>query len=152
MEETETTTAKRECGPCTVCCTVMGVEELKKKNYQRCCYLTERCSIYEARPPGCRDWSCNWLLGTLEGDERRRPDQLGLMFTYELKGEKMILTAYEVWDGASQQSDARLLLDKLQQKWPICLVYTSNMCTILSPDPVQRALLKDIVAKHAVLD
>jgi hypothetical protein len=145
-------TPKRECGACTACCTVMGVSELKKKNYQRCCYLTERCSIYAARPAGCRDWSCNWLLGILEGDERRRPDNFGLMFTNELKGDKVILTAYEVWEGASKQPKARFLLDKLQEKWPVCVVDTKNNFVILWSDPQQRKSINDLVAKHALIE
>ncbi|MBI3836635.1 MAG: hypothetical protein HY288_01705 [Planctomycetia bacterium] len=74
------------------------------------------------------------------------------MFTNELKGDKVILTAYEVWDGAAQQPQARYLLDKLQEKWPVCLVFTSNKFIILWPNPEQRAQLAELVAKHALVE
>ena len=136
----------RECGKCTACCTVMAVAELKKRNYEKCCHLADRCSIYASRPPSCRDWSCNWLLGEIEGDERRRPDNLGLLFTWESRGDGCILAAYEVWDGAANDPKARYVLNKLQKQWAICLVYTSNRFEILSSDKGQREELTKAVA------
>jgi hypothetical protein len=124
----------------------MAVAELKKKNYLPCCHLKDRCSIYADRPPSCRDWSCNWLLGQVEGDERRRPDNCGIIFTWELRGGNYILTVYEVWDGAAQDPKAQYLLKKLQKRLVICLVYTSGLFEILAPDADQRAeLTKSVV-------
>jgi hypothetical protein len=110
----------RVCGPCTVCCTVISVSEMQKPNYCRCKHLTESgCGIYETRPGVCRTWSCGWLLGAEPwGDERHRPDNLGLIFTREqVPGLKDILMiVHEVWPGASQSSKNRYLLKKLAQK------------------------------------
>lgn len=57
-------TVKRECGPCTACCTTHLVRELKKPAQTLCKHVDERgfsCSIYEQRPQSCRDYSCWWL-------------------------------------------------------------------------------------------
>jgi hypothetical protein len=36
------------------------------------------CAIYANRPPTCKEWECEWLIGRLtEGD---RPDKLGAIF------------------------------------------------------------------------
>lgn len=130
----------------------MAVAELKKKNFERCCHLSDRCSIYEKRPQSCRVWSCNWLLGLIEGDARRRPDKLGLIFTVELRGERYLLTAYEVWDGAAKAPPAKYILEKTQKRYPIALVYTSNRFEILTPDERQKAELTEIVRNSVIVD
>jgi len=142
----------RKCGACTACCTVMAVAELKKKNFACCCHLQERCTIYEKRPQSCRDWSCNWLLGLIDGDERRRPDKLGLIFTVELRGSSHLITAYEVWDGAVNGPPAKYILEKMQKRYPIALVYTSNRFEILTPDERQKAELTEIVRNSVIVD
>lgn len=117
----------RICGPCTACCTVMAVQELGKGNYERCRHLTSSgCGIYPDRPGTCRDWSCLWRLGLIEGDERRRPDNLGLLFTPLRHGGTAVLTAYEIWKDASKEPPAKYLLGQLQRKLPVVVVNPSN--------------------------
>lgn len=70
--------AARACGPCTVCCTVVGVAEIGKGLRERCAHDTGvSCGIYAERPESCRTFSCLWLLGMF-GPEGR-PDKLGVM-------------------------------------------------------------------------
>lgn len=65
----------RECGECTLCCTVTRVPELKKAENYACNYCTdEGCSIYDERPVSCQGFRCSWLDGEL-GDDMR-PDKL----------------------------------------------------------------------------
>ena len=115
----------RNCGSCTACCTILGVAELNKPNYTPCLHECKAgCAIYSTRPVSCRVWSCNWLYGREPGgDERRRPDQLGLMFTHEEFGRRgKILTAYEVWPGAAKEPRADFLLRKLTARGQFVLV------------------------------
>lgn len=37
------------------------------------------CSIYEARPEPCREFSCAWLVGVRALDDGDRPDKLGVV-------------------------------------------------------------------------
>src|SRR5665213_2690643 len=87
--------AGRECGECTACCTVIAVHELQKANNQACCHLGDGCRIYPTRPDSCREWSCLWLNGGLPGDDLRRPDRLGLVFSLDAVGRYPLITAYE---------------------------------------------------------
>ena len=82
-------TPARECGSCSLCCKVVGVEELGKPEgtwCQHCKPGFHGCTIYKDRPQGCRDFTCAWLesvnipdfmapilshvviMGNLEGD------------------------------------------------------------------------------------
>jgi hypothetical protein len=103
----------RECGACTVCCTVLAEVELKKP--MRCaCDHVERggCGIYANRPQGCRDFHCLWLRGALPAGEEFRPDRLGVLFDgYRRKGsDRVRLVALEAWNGAFEQPAARALI------------------------------------------
>jgi hypothetical protein len=127
----------------------MAVAELEKRNDERCCHVGNGCTIYDSRPSSCREWKCNWLLGLIGRDERRRPDKLGLVLTFELRGGKYLLTAYEVWEGAAREPKASYLLQKLGRTMPIILVRPSNLFEVLSPDAEQREQLTAIVANGA---
>jgi hypothetical protein len=133
LSEAEQRAAKqrgsRTCGTCTACCTILGVVELNKPNYSPCSHECKAgCAIYSTRPVSCRVWSCNWLYGREPaGDERRRPDKLGLMFTHEDIGRRgKILTAYEVWPGAAMEAPAAFLLRKLTGRGQFILVLSGG--------------------------
>ena len=63
--------AGRECGTCTLCCKVAAVEEFSKINGAWChhCVKGQRCAVYDARPPSCRSFYCQWMLQPLLGPE-----------------------------------------------------------------------------------
>src|SRR5262245_46776403 len=61
----------RACGTCTLCCKAAAVEELAKPMGAWCphCRRAEGCAIYDARPPSCRTFHCQWMLAPGLGDE-----------------------------------------------------------------------------------
>lgn len=78
------------CGPCNLCCTVMGVVfddgRPKKEGGTRCEYAKcGGCSIYPDRPTSCREFQCLWLYtqGNPRGLESMprhlRPDKTGVV-------------------------------------------------------------------------
>lgn len=70
----------RQCGECTVCCTAMGVPELKKPAWTKCAHVCATgCAIYPVRPKGCADFFCLWRQGF--GEEEWRPDLLGAVLS-----------------------------------------------------------------------
>src|SRR5947209_18423059 len=75
--------ATRQCGECKECCVVLPIldEELSKPGHQPCKHLCGcGCDIYKERPGVCRDYECLWLSGDIDGDQRTRPDNLGVIF------------------------------------------------------------------------
>jgi hypothetical protein len=125
-----TTVNFRSCGDCQACCTVVGVQELSKPHWTRCRHQCGTgCAIYEERPRSCRGYSCLWAAGLLDGDERRRPDRLGIIFDLRTAehtasnsvrpGDRVVIQVWEVWPGALDQPTAAGLVNRIAEK---CLV------------------------------
>ena len=74
----------RECGECTLCCKVVGVEDLKKPAGTWCAHCTSSrgCGIYETRPEECRTFVCAWLE-THTLDERWKPSRCKFVVSAE---------------------------------------------------------------------
>jgi len=68
----------KTCGPCTMCCSVLEIAEMKKPAGPLCidCQLGSGCSIYSSRPQVCRDFECEWLIRR-DLSRRLRPDLVG---------------------------------------------------------------------------
>lgn len=72
--------AGRQCGSCTLCCTLIPVEELRKPSGKPCQFQRHGsvgkggCRIYARRPISCRYWSCRWLFDSATA-ELRRPEK-----------------------------------------------------------------------------
>lgn len=67
----------RECGECTVCCTLCRVPELNKLEGITCKYCDKGCKIYSDRPLSCSTYKCEWLKSDMS--ESLRPDKSGAM-------------------------------------------------------------------------
>jgi hypothetical protein len=61
----------RSCGTCSLCCKVVGVEEIAKPGGTWCphCQRGKGCSIYEARYDSCRSFYCLWMTESGLGPE-----------------------------------------------------------------------------------
>lgn len=136
QSEAERLESQRECGPCTACCVLpripIGEEDVfpqGKRGYTPCKHLRVSlnlvtgacgggCDIYEHRPGLCRDYKCLWRAGLILGDERRRPDKLGLMFTFDIHDEERgiyVVEAWELWDGAAREHPGRGVIEAIAQ-------------------------------------
>ncbi|MBS0297922.1 MAG: YkgJ family cysteine cluster protein [Proteobacteria bacterium] len=53
----------RECGACTMCCSLLQIDELQKPEGVACVHVREGggCGIYETRPGVCRAFYCLWM-------------------------------------------------------------------------------------------
>ena len=118
----------RECGPCSACCTVIGVPELGKRMYEPCEHLCEAgCGIYAERPGSCRTFECQWLRGVLEVDgtidTELRPDACGVIFDYQpLTASEDVFTAWEVEPGASASGEPRSIIQGLAERFLVMIV------------------------------
>ena len=74
----------RQCGDCTVCCTVMAIDkpEIQKEAGVTCRHCVGGCAIYDTRPPLCRDYYCGWRQLPIL-DESWRPDRSGVYVEVE---------------------------------------------------------------------
>ena len=53
----------RECGSCTMCCKVMRIAEINKRQNEWCdhCDIGNGCLIYDSKPEECSTFVCGWL-------------------------------------------------------------------------------------------
>lgn len=81
----------KTCGPCTMCCRVMAVEELGKPGGVLCAHARPGagCGVYETRPHACRTFECVWLMDP-EMPHRFRPDQTKVVLDQDPEGLRLI--------------------------------------------------------------
>lgn len=119
----------RQCGECTACCVLPRISPEEddgfpegKPGYHPCSHLcASGCGIYDNRPKLCRNYQCLWRYGILGGDERRRPDKLGVMLTLDTHEKHIVFEAWELWDGALTDGSGKWLIDALSQKYGVML-------------------------------
>jgi hypothetical protein len=62
----------RSCGNCSLCCKLAKVDELDKPSGVWCRHCAPGrggCTIYETRPPVCRNYFCSWIVDSRLGPE-----------------------------------------------------------------------------------
>ena len=136
----------RVCGECTLCCTVLRVDELGKLGGVPCPKLRSPeatralgggCGIHERRPGICRSYRCLWLQGKLaEGD---RPDRLGAVLDLVTTGVETRLEIHEAEPGAFSRSPRlQEIAEQLRAAIPVRVLDVGN---VLDPDRPYRILL-----------
>ncbi|MBW2275618.1 MAG: hypothetical protein JRG96_20350 [Deltaproteobacteria bacterium] len=131
----------RSCGACSLCCTVLRVDELHKLGGTPCPELRadSGCSIYAKRPRICRAYRCLWLEGGLqEGD---RPDRLGAVVDLLHTGMGSRLSIQEAEAGAFDRSPRlQQIADAQRESMPVRIVEAGR---VLDADRPFRVLLGD---------
>ena len=76
--------AGRSCDGCTLCCKLLGIEELEKPPAIECehCTTGTGCRIYAGRPTECRGFHCEYLLDPKLGEEWR-PSRSHMVVAFE---------------------------------------------------------------------
>jgi len=98
---------ERTCGACTLCCTLLRVDALRKRGGTPCRELRAApsppgCGIHATRPPICRAYRCLWLSGAFEEDDR--PDRLGAILDVATEGGVTRLRVHEAHPGSYDAS------------------------------------------------
>jgi hypothetical protein len=89
----------RSCAGCTICCTLLSIDELDKPSGQDCahCDIGIGCTIYAARPTSCSGFYCGYLLNASLGEEWR-PLDCGIVLSYD-SGTNRIIVSVEAARG-----------------------------------------------------
>ncbi len=129
----------RECGVCSLCCTVLRVDDLEKLGGTPCVHQREGggCGIYEARPGICRAYRCLWLQGGLRDADR--PEALGAVLDVVSTGASTWLEIREAEAGEFERS-ARLqeIAREYRESMPVRI---SDTADVLDPERRFRVLL-----------
>lgn len=83
--------AGKSCGDCGLCCKLLGVEAIGKKNGQWCAHFRKGvggCGIYEERPNACRTFVCLWLTSD-RLDESWKPSRSKIILYPDESGRRL---------------------------------------------------------------
>lgn len=139
---------KRSCGQCSACCVLPRIPDahLEKPGYQPCKYLIQgsdgMCGCYETRPEVCRNYNCLWRMGIIGGDERRRPDQIGIMFGVDEIDGRPYMEAWELWEGAVRDYPGRGVVDQIARRTKLLVRYYGVPCSIQYPTFMEQDSLE----------
>ncbi len=137
---------QRTCGACSLCCSVLRVDELSKPAGVDCEHqLAEGgCAIHATRPAICRAYHCLWLSGGLE--EADRPDQLGAILDLQTVGFETRLSIQEARGGAYEASPRlQAIVEQYRASMPVRLVEAGRFD---DPDRPYRVWLPDGVEQR----
>jgi hypothetical protein len=137
--ERERRAASRACGSCSLCCTILRVDELAKPAGRDCIHQrgTQGCAIHATRPTICRSYRCLWLQGGLEDDER--PDRTGGIVDLETTGVGLRLAIRESRRGIFDESPAlQTIAERYRGSMPVRITDAED---VMDPDRPFRVLL-----------
>lgn len=130
----------RSCGDCSLCCTVLRVDELQKLGGISCVHQNESgpgCSVHEQRPQICRAYRCLWLKGGLP--EENRPDRLGAVLDIFHDGAQARLEIRQSRSGTFENSsDLAAIAERYRASMPVRI---TDVEAVLDPDRPYRVLL-----------
>lgn len=83
----------RTCSGCTLCCSLLGIVELKKPVFTICkhCVIGKGCKIYEVRPQTCAGFFCSYRISA-DLPEYWNPKVCGMVLHRESNGGTDILS------------------------------------------------------------
>lgn len=144
--ERERRAASRRCGTCSLCCTILRVDELAKPAGRDCVHQLgpKGCGIHATRPAICRAYRCLWLQGGLEDGER--PDATGGIVDLETTGVGLRLAIREARPGAFDDSPAlQAIAARHRSSMPVRITDTGDP---MDPDRPFRVLLAEGVEQR----
>lgn len=110
----------RECGNCSLCCTVMAVRELDKGANTSCVNdCGGSCGIYEQRPQSCRDFECLWLKGVVP--QSVKPNECDVVLGATLDGNGMVAYVPSSRAHAHEHGDIKRLIDLVAKDRPVII-------------------------------
>ena len=142
----------RDCGACTVCCTVLALEALDKPAGVACSYCEKGCTIHSTRPSACREFYCAWRMLEIFSDAWR-PDLSGVLAQLE---DDDIPAQFEQKTGIGLMLVGPHPARTVRQRWFVDFVATGigdNIPLFLSlPGPIGHQAAKTLLNDQAMRD
>ncbi|WP_050996816.1 YkgJ family cysteine cluster protein [Sinorhizobium fredii] len=118
------------CGPCNMCCTLLGIRELRKPPGRVCQHSAAgKCAIYADRPTACREFQCLFLRDGLE--MQYRPDLCGVNL-HQLPDDHVMATVHPEFPDAWRKAPVNTLLDRLVMAGQRIIVALGDATFLLS--------------------
>ena len=97
----------------------MGVPELKKPSAKWCssCDRGKGCTVYDERPPSCRNFQCFWLMDENFPDEFR-PDRINALAAFNDTPDSAVLHVDPAKPATVRKPEVRAMIDALLKAYP----------------------------------
>ena len=117
-------TVGRNCGTCVACCVYFKIADLGKPALTPCSKLAagctdcgtapadNNCTIYEDRPEVCKGYSCMWLYGY--GEDEDRPDKSGMILDNATPVAN-VLRGLPMQEGADNTERGNLAINRISR-------------------------------------
>jgi hypothetical protein len=148
LEPVETTRPEqepRDCGDCSLCCTLLRVDPLKKLGGVACIHQQigsgAGCGIHTSpeRPTLCGAYRCSWLLGRFALEDR--PDRLGAVLDFSSNDGIPSLRIREAHAGAFDASPRlRAIAEEVRISMPVRITSADE---VMDADRAYRILLPE---------
>jgi hypothetical protein len=94
-----------------VCCEIVEVGEIDKPAGSLCRHYNNGCTLFnkKERPMVCKSFQCGWLRGF--GEEKDRPDKIGLMLSISNFNGGVWIFAIETKEDAINTTGKDIILD-----------------------------------------
>jgi hypothetical protein len=138
------TVQPRSCGPCRACCDVLAIREIDKPERTPCPHAADTpaggCGAYDSRPTECRTYTCLWAAGVIPGDDRRRPDNLGVIFDLG-SSLPFVVVCREVSPGSAATEAVKYQIDRLAKDHVVYVMYAGTKRDVFGPPAAVSAIL-----------
>jgi len=131
----------RSCGPCSLCCTLLRVDELAKLGGRPCLHQLPAggCAVHPRRPGVCRAYRCAWLGGAFEQDDR--PDRLGAVLDLLPRGPAIhLVVRLADADALARSPRLRAIVQETRAAMPVEI---RDVEDVLDPERPYRVLQPD---------
>ncbi len=128
----------KECGDCTLCCTVYDIPDLEKKA-GHACFNTKGdggCSVWGLHPQICQDFKCLWL----KHDDMSgiwRPDHAGFVLRLEPNGTTLAVDVDparpNAWRVAHYYEQLKIWSEVMPRNEGLVLVYAPEGLYVITP-------------------
>jgi len=135
----------RECGDCTLCCSVYAIAAFDKPPGPACSEVCSTgCSIYEVRPDECKWYWCLWSMGAMDIDDS--PLALNVAFDFEQPVQTIVHPHLVGWPSVIIRiSEGSPGAARSGRAWEVVKELSMQIgCTIVTPrgvDPPEKVLV-----------
>ena len=128
----------RECGSCSMCCKLLGIEELAKPSGVWCKHVAQGkgCTIYDQRPGSCSSFNCYWLYDANLGPEWK-PDKSKFVIWRGPTGAWILSVDPgnpHAWRQPQYIRQLRLVSAQLAEEGQVLILFKGEKMTCILPD------------------
>jgi hypothetical protein len=129
----------RNCGGCTLCCKLLGVEEIETPPLGWCphCDVGKGCTIYQHRPTECRQFDCEYLLDGALG-EHWKPSKCKMVVALEDGANPLVIhvdpSRPHAWRQEPFYSEIRQWARAAAREGRQVIVWQGDRKIVISPD------------------